>query len=128
MPNIFSLLRGIRCYRALFMTVLVCLDTKELEALNLHHCSPVDENGGVLDPPFPVIHNHLLHLDHVEGEVVILAPHCQVSDLLPIGCLILVSDQATAVSLANLMMVLESCLATQSWVNREYRRGLSMHP
>jgi hypothetical protein len=26
------------------------------------------------------------------------------------------------------MMVLESCLAMQSWVNREYRRGLSTHP
>ena len=26
------------------------------------------------------------------------------------------------------MMVLESCLATQSWVNREYKRGLSTHP
>ena len=25
-------------------------------------------------------------------------------------------------------MVLESCSATQSWVNREYRRGLSPHP
>jgi hypothetical protein len=32
----------------------------------------------------------------------------------------------TAVLSANLMMV--SCLATQSWVNREYRRGLRMHP
>ena len=26
------------------------------------------------------------------------------------------------------MMVLESCQAMQSWVNREYRRGLSTHP
>ena len=26
------------------------------------------------------------------------------------------------------MMVLESCLAMQSWVNRDYRRGLSTHP
>ena len=26
------------------------------------------------------------------------------------------------------MMVLESCLAMQSWVNKEYRRGLSTHP
>ena len=26
------------------------------------------------------------------------------------------------------MMVLESCLAMQLWVNREYRRGLSTHP
>ena len=41
---------------------------------------------------FPVVHNHLLCLDHVEGEVVVLAP--QVSDLLPIGCLIVVGDQA----------------------------------
>ena len=54
------------------------MDAKELEALNLLHYSPVDENGGVLSPPFPVVHNHLLCLDHVEGEGV-LAPHCQVS-------------------------------------------------
>jgi hypothetical protein len=25
------------------------------------------------------------------------------------------------------MIELEACMATQSWVNREYRRGLSMH-
>jgi hypothetical protein len=70
------------------------MDTKELESLNLLHYSPVDENGDVLSPPFPVVHNHLLCLDHVEGEVVVLAPHSQVSDLLPIGCLIVVGDQA----------------------------------
>ena len=34
----------------------------------------------------------------------------------------------TVVSSANLMIELEACTATQSWVNREYRRGLSMHP
>ena len=66
MPNIFSLLRGNRFCRALFTTVLVFLDhvgdvdTKELEALNLFHYSPVDENGGVLSPPFPVVYNYLL--------------------------------------------------------------------
>ena len=58
MPNLFSLLMGNRFYRALFLTILVRLDhvgdvdTKELEALNLLHCSPVDENGGVLGPLF----------------------------------------------------------------------------
>jgi hypothetical protein len=26
------------------------------------------------------------------------------------------------------MIELEACMATQSWVNREYRRGLKMHP
>uniref|UniRef100_A0A4W5RW29 Coiled-coil serine-rich protein 1 n=1 Tax=Hucho hucho TaxID=62062 RepID=A0A4W5RW29_9TELE len=70
------------------------VDTKELEALNLLHYSPVDENGGVLGPLFPVVHNHLLCLDHVEGEVVVLAPQGQVSDLFPIVCLVVVGDQA----------------------------------
>ena len=54
--------------------------------------SPVEGNGGVLGPPFPVVHNHLLCLGHFEGEVLVLAPHGQVSDLLPIGCLIVVGD------------------------------------
>ena len=85
------------------------------------HYSPVDVNGGLLDPPFSLVHDQLLYLADVEGGVVVLAPHCQVSDLLPIGCL-------TDVSSTNLMMVLESCLAMQSWVNRKYRRGLSTHP
>ena len=48
----------------------------------------------MLGPPFPVVHDNLLCLDHVEGEVVVLAPHGQVSDLLPIGRLIVVGDQA----------------------------------
>ena len=43
-------------------------------------------------------------LDHVEREVVVLAPNHQVSDLLPIACLVVVSDQANL----NLMKVLES--------------------
>ena len=59
------------------------MDAKKLEALNLLHYSPIDENEGMLGPPFPVVHNHLLCLD--QGEVVVLAPHSQVSDLLPIG-------------------------------------------
>ena len=58
------------------------------------HYSPVDANGDVLGVPFPVIHNHLLSLGYVEGQVVILAPPGQVSDLLPIGCLVVGDDQA----------------------------------
>ena len=69
------------------------MDTKDLEALNLLHYSPVDENGGVLGPPFPVVHNHLLCPDHIEEEVVILALHGKVFDFLPIGCLVVVADQ-----------------------------------
>ena len=64
MPNIFSLLRENRFCGTLFMTVLVCLDHVSLLVmwtprnlkLNLLHYSPVDENGGVLGPLFPVVH------------------------------------------------------------------------
>ena len=70
------------------------MDAKEREALNLLHYSSVNENGGMLGPPFPVVHNHLLCLKHIEGEVIVLAPHGQVSRLLPICCLIVVGDQA----------------------------------
>jgi hypothetical protein len=66
----------------------------ELEALNPLHYSPIDENGDMLGPPFPVVHNHLLCLDHIEGKVVVLAAHFQVSDLLPIVCLVVVGEQA----------------------------------
>ena len=33
------------------------VDPKDLEALNLLHYSPADENGGVLGPLLPVVHN-----------------------------------------------------------------------
>ena len=66
------------------------MDTKELEALNLLHYSPFDLDGGMLSPLFPVVHDQLICLAEAEGEVVVLAPHCQVSDLLPVGCLIAV--------------------------------------
>ena len=61
------------------------MDTKEPEALEPLHYSPVNVNGGVLGPPFPVVQDRLLCLAYVDGEVVVLAPHCQASDLLPIG-------------------------------------------
>ena len=68
----------------------------------------------MLGPPFPVVHNPLLCLDHVEGEVVVLAPHGQVFDLLPMGSLVVDQAYITVVSSTNLMMVLESCLGVQS--------------
>jgi hypothetical protein len=41
-----------------------------------------------------LFHDHLLCLDHFEGEVVVLAPHFEVFDLLSIVCLNVVGDQA----------------------------------
>ena len=43
-----------------FTTVLVCVD---------HENSPVNVDGGVLGPPFPVVHDQLLCLAEVKGEV-----------------------------------------------------------
>jgi hypothetical protein len=58
----------------------------------------------------------------VKWEVV--SPH-----LFPVGCLIIVGNQAYYCCVIwNLMIELETCLASQSWMNREYRRGLSTHP
>ena len=56
------------------------------------HYSLVDVNGGLFGLPFPVVHDQLLCLDHIEGEGVVLAPHCQFSDLLPMGRIIVVGD------------------------------------
>ena len=41
----------------------------ELEALDPLHYSPFDVYGGVLTPLFPVVHDQLLCLADVEGEV-----------------------------------------------------------
>ena len=100
MPNLFSLLRGNRFCRALFTTVLVSLDHVSLLVmwtpgnLKLSTCSTTAPSMRMGLAPLPVVHNHLLCLDHVEGEVVVLARHGQVYEHLPIGCLIVVGVQA----------------------------------
>ena len=49
------------------------MDTEELDALNPLQYSLVDVNWGVLGPLFPIVHDQLLCLADVEGEVVFLA-------------------------------------------------------
>ena len=56
-------------------SVLDDVDTEVLEALDPLHYSPVDMDGGVLGPAFPVVHDHSICLAHVEEEVDVLAPH-----------------------------------------------------
>ena len=59
------------------------MDAKELEALDPLHNSSIDVDGDMLSPLSPIVHDQLLGLTDIEGEVVVLAPHCRVSDLLP---------------------------------------------
>jgi hypothetical protein len=47
------------------------VDTKELETLDPLHYSPIDVNGGRFGLPFPVVHDQLLCLANIEGEVVV---------------------------------------------------------
>ena len=102
------------------------MDSKELESLNLLHYSPVNENGGVLALPFPIVHDQLLSLAHIEAEIIVLLPHCLVSDLHPIG-LIIVGDQAYHYCVVSKLNDGVGVVFGQSWVNREYSRGLSTH-
>jgi hypothetical protein len=50
-----------------------------LKLSNLSATGPVDVDGRVLSNLSPVVHDQLIGLTDVEGEVVVLAPHCQVS-------------------------------------------------
>ena len=63
---------------------------------------PVDVGGGVLSLLSPLVHDQILHFVDADGEMIFLAILCQDSHLLPVGCLIVVANQAT-----------------QSWRNRE---------
>ena len=76
---------------------------------------------------FPVVHDQLLCLAHVEGEVVVLAPHCQISDLLPICCLIIVGEQAYHCCVVSKLNDDVGVMFGHA-VMGEYRRGLSTHP
>jgi hypothetical protein len=59
-------------------------------------------------------------------EVIFLAPHFQDPYLLLVVYLVIDGSQGYYCRLQT--DELEACKATQSWVNREYRRGLSTHP
>ncbi len=63
------------------------------------------------------------------SERCLLTPFSPGTNLLSVGRLIIVSDQAYhVVSSANLTMTLELCVAVQSCVYREYRSGLRTQP
>ena len=72
-----------------------------MNTLNPLNYSPVDVNGELFHPPFSVVYDQLLCLTHIEGEVVVLAPQCQFSDLLPIVSSLVVIRPKTVVPSAN---------------------------
>ena len=62
---------------------------EELKTFHLLHYCLVNMDGGVLPHE---VHDHLLCL--VEREVVFLTPHSESPLLLPVGCLVVVGNQA----------------------------------
>ena len=141
MPNLFSLLRGNRFCRDHYMTVMLCLDhvsllvmyttsptrnLKEPRNLKLSTCStavPLMRIGACSCSPQS---SRLSWSRWGRGccpgttRPGLWPPPYRLSHCCRWSGLPLLS--------AHLMMVLESCLAVQSWVNREYRRVLSTHP
>ena len=87
--------------------VLSDVDPEEPEAADSLHRSPIDGDGGVsLSLLLPVVHNQLLGFADIEMKVVILAPRCQVFDLLSVRRLVSspsVIRPMTVVSSANFM-------------------------
>lgn len=66
-------------------------DPEELEASDLLHSVGVDIAEDYHSPVD--VQDQLLHFADVEGEVVVLASLCQESDLLPVGRLVIVTNQ-----------------------------------
>jgi hypothetical protein len=122
--NPFSLLRGKKRNRAFFTTVLVCVDyvnslvmwTQKNLNLTIRSTTALSVWMGACSSwhwekgccPGTILPGHWPPLYRLS--------HCHLGIRLN-----------TVVLSANLMMAMESCAATQSWVNREYRRRLSMH-
>ena len=62
------------------------------------------------------------------GEVVVLAPHCQVSDLLPVGCLIAVGDQGYHRRVISKLDDGVEVMHSHTVVGEQGVQGLSTHP
>ena len=78
---------------------------EELEAFHPLHCGPVDVDGVMLTLLSPEVHDLLFCF--IEGEVIFLAPLCQGSHLLPVGCLVIFGNQAYHCYVVCLMMMID---------------------
>ena len=71
------------------------MDTQEFEAGDSLDLRPVDKDGGVrTSSSLPEVHDELFGLLGVECQVVISTPRHQVLNLIPVGRLIVVTDEA----------------------------------
>jgi hypothetical protein len=61
------------------------VDTEEIKTANSLYGSPVDVDQGMFPSLLPEVNNQLFCFADVDGEVVVLAPQCQFTYLLPIG-------------------------------------------
>lgn len=82
--------------------VLADVDPEEPEAADSLYLSLIDGNGGVsFSLSLPVVHNQLHCFADIEMEVVVLMPLCQGCDLLSVGHLVVIGDQADDVSIVR---------------------------
>ena len=69
------------------------LNAQKYEAVhNLHSC-PIDRHRKMVCTVPPKVNNELFSLANIEGQIIVLAPHCQILHLPPVSTLIIVSYQ-----------------------------------
>jgi hypothetical protein len=114
MPNLFSLLSGKRHCCTLFTVMWVCVHHVNslvmwtpwnLDLLTRSNTGPINVDGGMLGPPFPVVHNQLLCLADVEVQCndsvkqsMLQSPMSQWKEILALSLSILLSRDWTFAS------------------------------
>ncbi len=73
--------------------VLCDVYTQELGAAHSLHSHTIDGQRSMLSVHSPEVNNNLLHLLHIQREIVVTAPPGQAAHLAPVVCLISVADE-----------------------------------
>lgn len=71
------------------------VDTEEIEVLDSFHSSSIDVKRDLYSAlGLPVVDYHFLNFLDIKREIIVMAPFWHTSDLLSVGCLISVCDEA----------------------------------
>ncbi len=73
--------------------VLCDVHTQELGAAHSLHSCTVDGQRSMLSVHSSEVNNNLLHLLHIQREIVVTAPPCQADHLTPVVCPIYVANE-----------------------------------
>ena len=101
------------------------LHTQELGAVHTLHCSTIECQRGRLAVCSPEVQHYLLHLLHIQRQMIVTAPRGQEAHLTPVVCIISVADETQHSCIIHKLNeeVGPVFLGVQSWVSRMKRKG-----